>query len=283
MNILILGATGYLGGNIAKKLAGEGHHLYCVIRNVGKIDNLRGIEGIEFISNDINQIEMTLKQKSIDWIINGVCTYKSNDSLYADMIESNIIFPLSVLNLAIKCGVKNYMTMGTGLPDDFNVYSFTKNKLSDFGRFLSENDGINFLDLKLEMFYGGNNEPDLRFIKSTKTKLLSNEKVLLTEGTQKRDIVRIEDIVNIVSYLIRKSLITGYRILPVGTGEQHSIRDIVSFMKEEIDSKSELCFGAVENRKGGEPDTVADISWLDEIDYKPQYGFWDGLKEYMNV
>ncbi len=140
MNILILGATGYLGGNIASSLVKQGHHVICTVRQTSDISRLIDISGIKLISSDPAQIELTFRQEKIDWVINGVCTYHPNASLYGDMLESNVIFPLSVLNLAIKYGIMNYMTMGTGLPAGFNVYSFTKAKFSDFGRFLSEKD-----------------------------------------------------------------------------------------------------------------------------------------------
>ena len=156
MRILVLGSTGYLGSNIVQRLLGDGHHVICVVRPTSDCSRLDASnENCELILSNMDQIEHTLREQDVDWIINAVCTYNPNASLYGDMLDSNIIFPLSVLNLSIKYHVKNYMTIGTGLPDDFNVYSFTKHEFAEFGRFLSEKDYINFLNLKLEMFYGG--------------------------------------------------------------------------------------------------------------------------------
>lgn len=170
------------------------------------------------------------------------------------------------------------MTIGTGLPENFNVYSFTKAKFSDFGKFLSIKDGINFADLRLEMFYGGENEPDSRFMRSCRLKMMNNEPVDLTEGTQLRDIVRVEDVLEIILKLLESDYVRGYKILPIGSGEQHSIREIMEYMKESIGSTSELKFGAVPIRDR-EPDTLADISWYKDIDYTLKYSFFDGLKE----
>ena len=280
MKILLLGSTGYLGGNIVNKLVEDGHHVICVVRPTSDCSRLDSSNpGISLITNNLDQIELTLREQDIDWVINGVCTYKPNASLYGDMLESNVIFPLSVLNLAIKYHVKNYMTIGTGLPNDFNVYSFTKHEFAEFGRFLSEKDHINFLNLKLEMFYGGAHEPSSRFLKACRNHLRENEPLELTEGLQKRDVIRVEDVVGIIALLVEKKMIKGYRDLPIGSGENHSIRDIVGFMKERVSSNSKLNFGAVENRVG-EPDTCANIEWIDEIGYKMQYSFWEGLKKY---
>ena len=49
-------------------------------------------------------------------------------------------------------------------------------------------------------------------------------------------------------------------------------------MKRVMGSSSLLQFGAVPER-GGEPDTLADISWYKEIDYQMKYSFFEGLEK----
>lgn len=281
MTILLLGATGYLGGNIARFLSKEGYTIICVIRRTSDTSRLVfvGNNPVRLISNEAAQLELTFKHEKIDWVINSVCTYKSNNSLYGDMLESNVMFPLSILNLAIKYGIKNFLTMGTGLPSDFNMYSFTKSKFSEFGRYLSERGKINFAELLLELFYGGENEPASRFMNSCAHKLANNEDIQLTEGNQKRDIVRVEDVEQIISTLLRCNYVSGYMKLPVGSGEQHSIREIVEFMKKSMGSASKLRFGAIPSREG-EPDTLADITWYKELDYTLKHSFFEGLEDY---
>ena len=69
----------------------------------------------------------------------------------------------------------------------------------------------------------------------------------------------------------------GYRVLPVGTGEQHSIREIMEFLHKVIHSRSRLEFGAVPSRSG-EPDTVADTSWYAEEGCSLKHTFFGGLE-----
>ncbi len=279
MEILLLGGTGYLGGNIARALSLNGHKVICVVRSTSNTDYLDNFQGIELVSNEFGQLELTLRRRTIDWVINGVCSYKYNDSLYGDMFQSNIVFPLSVLNIAMKHSVFKYMTMGTSLPEDFNLYSFTKHKFSDFGHFLSVKDGITFLELELEMFYGGHNEPTNRFMNSCYYKLINGEQVKLTRGIQKRDLVRVEDVVSIVLKLVEADCFSGYNKLPVGSGVQHSIKEIVEYMKKVMGSNSCLNFGSIPDRQG-EPDTLADIDWYSNIGYSNQFDFWEGIKDY---
>ena len=155
MKALILGATGNLGSNITAALSDHGHEVTCIVRPHSNRESIPAHENIKFIMNDLDQIEQELSTESYDWVINSACVYRENTSLWQDMIDANLVFPLKVLNLAAKHDVRNFMTMGTCLPDNMNMYSFTKSQLAKFGRYISESEKrINFVELKLEMFYG---------------------------------------------------------------------------------------------------------------------------------
>ena len=280
MNILMLGGTGYLGSNLVSTIVREGHTLSCVVRPASRREVLAA-SSVKFISDDISDIDAELSHTRYDWVISAVCTYRQNASLYMDMLESNFIFPVKVLNLAAKYRVKNFMVMGTCMPDGFSMYSFTKSRLADTGRYFSEHEKlINFVELKLEMFYGscpgGMPEPEGRFIKSSMLKLCRNETLLLTAGTQKRDLVHVEDIAGIVSRVLGAG-IEGFRALPVGTGENHPLREVIEFLHQKSRSSSRLEFGAIPMRDG-EPDTLSDTNWYREIGYSLRHTFFGGLE-----
>lgn len=282
MDVLILGGTGYLGGNIVNGFSKAGHNVYCVVRRTSDTSRIivNDARSVTFIPNEPDVLEDMFYSQRFDCIINAVCTYKPNASLYGDMFDSNVVFPLSILNLAIKYKTTYFITMGTALPDDFNVYSFTKAKFADFGRFLSQKDDISFTELQLEMFYGGEDEPESRFLNMCRQKLKRGEPLLLTRGVQKRDLVRVEDVVGVLNRIICRQFPSGFRRLELGCGEQHSIRDILTYMKEVSGSDSELVFGAVKMREG-EPDTFADNRWLADIGYTLKYDYYGGLSDYM--
>ena len=106
MRIILLGATGYLGSNIAVSLIDSGHEVAAIIRPSSKLEKVH--QSVKFIMNDSHEIERELQRTNYDWVINSACVYKEQ---------------------AAKYHVANFMTMGTSLPDEFNMYSFTKSKL----------------------------------------------------------------------------------------------------------------------------------------------------------
>lgn len=275
MNFFILGGTGYIGSKIVKRLIDAGHAVVCVRRKDSDITRLEGCN-VQYIMNDPEEIEVVFNLEKFDWVINMSCSYAQGTVLYNDVLEANIVFPLTVLNIAVKHGAYNFLTIGTGLPDQFNMYSFSKKMFSEFGQFYQEKHNINFATLKLEMFYGAD-EPQNRFIPSCIEKMRRNENVPLTVGTQKRDIIYVEDVCNAIIFVLEKG-IHGYQEIPVGTGEGPTVCEVMRYIHKLIGSKSELQFGMVPLR-AGEPDCIADITKLQEMGFKPRYSWREGIKK----
>ncbi len=280
--VLIVGGTGYLGKHVIRKLSKEGYFIICTYLEGEIVEDIRTIsDDILFIPCDLEKIEQLLYQNNFEWVINFAALYEKNNVRISSIINVNTILGLQLLAIACENNVKNFLTIDTSLPDNFNLYSFTKKRFADFGKFLSEKEQINFINIKLEMFYG-EDEPDNRFIGMCIKKLKLNQPISLTNGTQVRDIIHVLDVVNIIYLIMQKSL-SGYNEIPVGTGIGAPIKEIVEYMKISINSKSLLQFGKIEKRKN-EPDCVADIKILFEIigHYKFQYNWKSGLLQVIN-
>lgn len=153
MNILVLGGNGYLGSKIVKQLVLKNSHVFSTIREQSDLSRLNDIkDNINFVNAKYQDIDNMLSDVRIDCIVNMVCDYGRCANI--DMIHSNLMFPLEVLELAAKNKVNKFITVGTALPVDLNLYSFSKNSFSEYGRFYTEKYGLNFIDLKVQMYYG---------------------------------------------------------------------------------------------------------------------------------
>lgn len=276
MKFFVCGGTGYVGARVVMQLASLGHKVCCVKRSCSNIFPLQH-DNVEFCGNDIKSIEQKFQEKRFDWVLNMACSYTQGTLLYNAVLEANLIFPMNVLNCAVACGVKNFLTIGTGLPENFNMYSFAKKKFSNMGEFYCCKHDINFYSLALEMFYGPY-EPRNRFLPSCIDKMCKNEMVQLTEGTQKRDIIYIDDVIAAIFHVIENCNCKGYQEISVGTGEAPCVREIIEWLHELLGSESELQFGVIPMRPG-EPDCVADLSMLSDMGYKIKYSWKDGLRK----
>ncbi len=263
MNILILGGTGYLGAKIVRRFGAEGdNRLVCTKRKSVYPHAFSNNEKIIWVDSTLDSIMATMKGGKFDIVINAVGNYGKNLMLYDSEIEANLGFPLMVLNAAVANGIGRFLTIGTGLPANLNMYSYSKMALADMGRFYTEKHDISFYHIRPEMFYGAD-EPKDRFLPNIIRKMIHGEEVNTTIGTQHRDIIAAEDVVEAI-YMVATSGLRGYQEISVGTGVAPTISEIIDFIWTETGKSSIVNKGAVAMRPN-EPDCVADTSILKEL------------------
>lgn len=200
MRFLVLGGSGYLGSKIINELSGKKHRIVATKRDKSDVSRVKN-EEVLWIPARAEAIRTAMLYEPFDWILNMACNYGRSNVLYDDCIAANLQFPLEVLNLAAEFGVQNFLTIGTGLPDQFNMYTMSKKMFAEFGKFYSDRHQINFTSMKLEMFYGAD-EPRDRFIPSLILKCKNNEMLDVTLGTQHRDIVAVQDVIKAIIFTI---------------------------------------------------------------------------------
>lgn len=277
MNFLILGSTGYLGSRLIHELVGRGNSVVGTIRGSSDVSRLEDIESkIRLIPADVTAVETSMQYEKYDWIINVAGNYGRSTKLYQSVLLSNIDFPLYILDLATERKVPNYMTISTGLPEEMNMYSFSKGIFARFGKFYSEKHNINFFNMKLQMFYGAD-EPLDRFIPQIVYKMIKGEDVNVTLGTQHRDIIAVDDVIGAVMSVIDAEDV-GYHDIEVGSGESPTIKEILEYIKAESASASNINYGAVPMRED-EPDCIANLKQLNDYGYKIKYDWKSGLSK----
>ena len=104
-----------------------------------------------------------------------------------------------------------------------------------------------------------------KFIPYILEKLKTNEEILTTFGEQKRDFIYIEDFIDIIQKLLEKSNLIRGEVINVGSGISISLKDIILYLKEKLNSTSEIKFGAIPYRENEMMDFCLDISKLESI------------------
>lgn len=276
---LVLGGNGYLGSKVVRKLIENEARVICTKRDNSDLGRLYDIaDKIIFIPATESAVRTVFEyERKIDWVLNLASSYSY--LLYNTCIESNVTFPVSVLNTSVENGVTNFLTIGTSLPDNLNMYSFSKSILSKFGEFYCDNHKLNFYNVLLEMFYGSD-EPSNRFIPRCIIKMIHGEDLDLTEGTQHRDLIAIEDVVDAIMVLTNSDL-HGYNDIPLGTGEAPSIKELLTYIKQVIESKSKLNFGAIPMRKN-ETICQADTTIMKSVGFECKFYWKDGITKMIN-
>ena len=244
------------------------HEVICVKRKQSNMDRLDSVANkICWIGNSVEEIQDICQNKKMDIVLNLACNYGKNVKSESDLLEANFVFPTKVLESVVHNGTARFLTIDTGLPDYFNMYSFSKHLLADYGRFICENRPISFYNLQLQMFYGAD-EPLDRFLPKMVYDMIMGNEISTTIGTQRRDIIAVDDVVNAI-LLVMDSELRGYNDIPVGTGVAPSVCEIVDYIWDNTGRKSSVRKGVIPLRKD-EPDCIADVSLLTSMgEWKP--------------
>lgn len=269
-SILFTGATGYLGRHLVKHFSDAGFEVFALIRKTSNTSLLREINSeIKFITKE----ELSNLGK-IDIFLHTATAYGRKGESEDEIFKTNIELPLSILK-SIHHPNLLVVNTDTSLPKGLNAYSTSKKEFVerlhlDFGE-------LKIANLICEQFYGPSDGTFLTFIKKS---LEKGEPIEMTDGTQKRDFLFIEDLVKAYDLIISKleELSFGVNDFEVGLGKSYSIQDITLLATEVLEGNPNLFrWGAKPMRENEVMDSVADISKLSKLGWKPQYSLKEGM------
>lgn len=261
MKILVLGGTGYLGSKVCNALLERSHDLFITRRFMSDTSQIQNNERCTFVSAS-NESIVCLKNENIEMLVNLSCNYGRDKTSYKEVLESNLFFPLNVMSIAVDMGIKKVLAIGTSLPIDLNMYSFSKGKFGEFGKQFVKECDISFAEIELEMFYGSD-EPEDRFLTKTIRNCIMGNELDVTLGTQKRDIIDVCDVVDAI-VTVAENMPVGYSKIPVGTGISPTVHDVIEYIYTQTESKSAINWGKIPMRSG-EPDCCCDVSKISGI------------------
>jgi CDP-paratose synthetase len=280
--VLITGITGFLGSHLAKALLAAGYEIVAIKR---KQSSTRRIDSVipKVSLHDIEGIELDAifaKHGPIDTIIHTATCYGRNNESVSEIFEANTEFPLRLLDAGNRAGVKVFINTDTILDKYLNLYTLSKNQLLQWGRFFSIHKNICFVNIRLEHFYGADDD-QTKFTAYVIRNCIGNApEVRLTKGEQRRDFIFIDDVV--AAYLVLLERIqhqdNSFSEFDVGSGQSISIREFAETVCRLAKSTTHLNFGAIPYREGEVMHSVADISGLSSLGWHCRFDLATALK-----
>lgn len=286
MNILLTGATGFVGSYMLSGLLEAGHAVTVLKRSFSKVDRIeRHLKKCNIYDLDKIGIKKIFEENTIECIVHCSTYYGRDDRQCIKNIESNLLFPLQLLSLGIEHGVKHFINTDSFFTDQIKLdqdldkelymcgYTLSKKQFHQWGRMFAANYGIDFINMKLEHVYGEKDGAD-KFIPYVVERCKNNIPVLeLSEGIQERDFIHISDVVNayiVVISNLEKGSIHGYREYDVGTGRSLKLREFVEIIHEAVKSDTLLKWGAIEMKSGEIIRSQADNAELKKMGWTPE-------------
>lgn len=214
MNIFITGATGYVGNNLAKRLAGEGHTIHALCRSANK-HSLLSHPNIKVFEGDITDaasVEAAMQNcQQVYHLAAYARVWAKDPSIFYTL---NVEGTKNVLNAAIKHGIKNVVFTSTGgvlgpsngnpvKEDDarygnvFNEYEDTKTQAEELCKHYCNKYDIRIVIVNPPRIYGPGIESDSNAVtKLVKLYLKGKWKIIPGDGKRAGSYVHVDDVVN---------------------------------------------------------------------------------------
>lgn len=225
---------------------------------------------IEIYNTSCRDIKQACKT-NIDCVLHLATNYGRNGEKVEKILQSNVIFPLEVLQDAIENKVKYFFNLDTAIQKLINEYSITKKQFRQWGEYYGTHGQIRFVNMKSEHFYGPF-DSDIKFIANMLKQFRDNVPYIeTTSGEQERAFIYIEDLVEailcIITHEVKKEKM-NFVEYEIGPDYNIKIKDALKIMKKLTNSTSEIAFGAIPYRINEEMKSKCDNSKLKEIGWK---------------
>lgn len=261
--ILITGITGFLGSHIAEKLIEK----YNVIGLKRKNSNIWRCEEFKekVIWIDIDGEKDYIKELtnySMDIIIHGAWIGVKSDEREDWSIQAeNIQFLVELLQVAKKSAIKKFIFLGSQAEygningivtevqvcDALNAYGSVKLACLEILKTFSKNNNINWIWLRLFSLFG-EKENETWLFPSLIKKIKYESEMNFTLGEQIYAYLYVKDFSIIVDKIVKFEIQSG--IYNVSSEVIRSIRSIVEEIRDKINPKFRLNFGALKYRDG---------------------------------
>ncbi len=291
--ILLTGATGFIGSHLLEALLKSDYKIIVLKRstsNTWRINHL--LHKVQIYNSDDCSYDEIFSINSIDTIIHLATLYrKHDDGKDADeMIQTNVTFPINLLETGLRYGIKAFFNTGTffeydcsKLPIDeqakirpFNLYAKTK---IAFEKMLSSySERLVIKTFRLFSPYG--EKDNNKLIPLIIQKALQGEELNLSDGLQKLDFIYVKDIVDAyisaIKSMDKKNELNGYKVYNLGSGVGVSVREIVSIVEQQLSISINKVWGEVSTVDT--PVVIANISQASsDLSWHPKHSIHQGI------
>lgn len=207
MNILVTGATGFVGKHLVKDLQCCAHEVYILVRPSTDCSSIN-VNHIFTFNDNIEALSVYLQQEQIDGIIHLASLYVAEHKVeqIKPIIDSNIYLGTVLLEAAKMAGVKWFLNAGTiwqnyNVPDysdqynPVNLYAASKQAFITMAKYYTETSPLRFCTLKLCDTYGADDTRRKIFTLFDEI-AVSGKELGMSPGEQRLDILHIDDVVS---------------------------------------------------------------------------------------
>jgi nucleoside-diphosphate-sugar epimerase len=296
-NVLVTGASGFIGAHLVTRLLSEGSHVTVLTRPSSILPKEWRTRLKVIVCDDFSEKSLQrLLQAPVDTVFHLAAYGVRPDHRNIDeMIAINVELPATLVRLCAEWRARMVMagtfseyrspSAQTLLTEDSpleqgKLYGSSKAAGGLVASAIALSGGVGFRLLRLFKVYGAGEAPH-RLLPALVSGLAKCERVAISAGTQVLDFVYVDDVVEAMlraaAHCREKG---GTATWNVASGQGHSVRDFAERVATAMNADpSMLGFGAIAMRRDDEPWLVGSPDLLSaELGWQPSIGLDEGVR-----
>lgn len=295
--IYLIGGSGFIGKNLVEQLVLD-FELTVVDKYIDETF-FNSLPQVNILRMDLVEDKIPANYPTPDYIINlaSIVTAERDFSLFDSLINSNLKILLNLyerfkgdtcLKMFIQFGSsEEYGSEGSPFVESMrecpnSPYALVKQLTVNTALMLHSNYGFPSMVVRPGNLFGKYQHKS-KFIPYVVSQLKNNLTINVTPCEQKRDFIFATDFAWCIAQLIKCYNKAIGQIVNVASGESISLKEIIEFCKLEVNSFSEVNYGALPYRENEVMDLKCSEDKLASIIGKPiKFNIKNRLKEYIS-
>lgn len=299
MSVLVTGASGFIGSNLARRLLAQGEDVHALIRENSSDARLRDLGGLHRWTGEVQDgasLEQCLRASRPERIFHCAGTSRARNATGPEVIrEAQAVNVDGLVNLleaihATGASVRSLIRLG-GLeeygsgPAPFvetqreaprSAYSASQVAGTHLLQALQPTLPYAAITIRPTLIYGPGQSTDF-MIPSLIEALLAARPFALSEGRQTRDLLHVDDLVTAIIAASTAQGMAG-EVINVATGVAPTVRSIAETISRMIGRPDLLQFGKLADRPNDIIDLRGDASKAERLlGWRPTISLEDGL------
>lgn len=260
MRLLLTGATGFIGSQLAHRLVVEHHAVTVLVRPDSNLEVLLPIQSriqVHIYDGTYTSLLCALEAAKPDLVCHVaslfLAQHKAED--VGRLITSNLHFPTQLLEAMHQLGIKDFINTGTSWQhflnqtyNPVNLYAATKQAFESLLTYYIEAAGFNVVTLKLFDTYGpGDTRPKLFSLLRNAARMATT--LRMSPGEQILDLVYIDDVLDaFLLAIMRLQEVRKSEVFAISNPQRLSLKELVRVYTETVGYSLSVDWGGLPYR-----------------------------------
>ena len=299
IKVTVTGTCGFIGSHLTKQLIERGFHVVgvdCLDDNLysrsvkeSRLKALKQLSNFDFANINIatDELDSSISDSKFVFNLAAIPGQVLSWKLFDKYVESNILGTKKVIDSCIRnkvtkiihastSSVYGKFAVGDELQDTkpISPYGITKLAAENLLFALTSSNNLDFTILRYFSVYGPGQRPDMAIQKFLTAIKMGQEINITGDGTQKRDITYVQDVVE--ATISASSITEKKQIFNISGGKQFTLNQIIDECFNVSGLKSKINY--IDRPIGDQEETFGDISKAQKLlGFNPTFDIKTGL------